>query len=129
MPSYFGNDPIFSGGFLSYANLILGFTLNLLYTLSIFNLGTMFGVMTDKGVRRTGFYAVVRHPSYTLEAMMFVVMEMKGLTSVVEWCSVMVFLVLYYCRSEREDHFMSLSNPEYLEYKKQVPWKFLPYIY
>jgi len=89
----------------------------------------MFGVMTDKGVRESGFYSVVRHPSYTLEALMFLILELKGLSGLNQWLVASLFVFIYYLRSEREDNFMSNSNPAYLDYKAKTTFKFLPGLY
>jgi protein-S-isoprenylcysteine O-methyltransferase Ste14 len=129
VPSMAGLDPTITGGPWFYFMLGLDFYFNLLYTLSIWNLGLKFGVMTDKGVRTSGFYSIIRHPNYTLEAPMFLMVEMIGLTSIFQWFSAAMWFLLYYLRSEREDHFMSQSNPDYLIYKEKTPYKFLPGVY
>lgn len=129
VPPLMGRDPIFGTGTLLHLDLAGELFLDVLYTLTIWNLGTMFGVMTDKGVRTTGFYSVVRHPSYTLEALMFVLLELRGLSSGGQWVAVSMFLFCYWIRSEREDEFMSRSNPEYGEYKVATPYKFIRGIY
>lgn len=126
VPSFVGTDPIFARSPFACINLCVELLLNVLYTLSIWNLGTMFGVMTDKGVRTSGAYSVVRHPSYTLESLMFVALEMKGLSGPVQWFSAAMFIMLYMIRSQREDEFMSASNPRYLAYKRETPSKFIP---
>ncbi len=129
-PSLTGLEPIFTQGPLSDLTLIAEAFLNILYTLSIWNLGTMFGVMTDKGVRTTGFYSVVRHPSYTLEAFMFIMMYINGFSTPMQWLGMCnIFLATYYIRSMREDQFMSASNPEYRVYQQKTPYKFIPGIY
>lgn len=129
VPSYIGTDPIFGGGFLASYQNVLELLLNVLYTFSIWNLGTKFGVMTDKGVCKSGFYTVARHPSYTLEALMFVTMDLRGLSNHVQWGSILVYVLLYYLRSEREDDFMGKSNPDYADLRAATPWKFVPYVY
>ena len=129
VPGFIGPDPLYADGPLLYFNFIVECCLNILYTLSIWNLGTMFGVMTDKGVRTSGFYRVVRHPSYTLEAMMFVSLEMRALSGPAQWASILLYFFIYYVRAEREDVFMSKSNPDYAPYKARTPWKFIPGVY
>jgi len=129
IPNLAGRDPIITQGPLYFFVLVVEFLLNLFYTLSIWNLGKMFGVMTDKGVRSSKFYSIVRHPSYTLEALMFMVLFIKGLTSLSHWLAVMIFIFIYYLRSEREDNFMSNSNPAYIPYKQNTPYKFIPGLY
>jgi len=129
VPSFVGLDPVITQGPWYYFMLVMDFALNFLYMITIWNLGTMFGVMTDKGVRRTGFYAVVRHPSYTLEVLMFIAIEMIGFSTGKQWLVIGMYLFIYYLRSEREDNFMGNSNPEYLSYRTQTPYKFFPGIY
>ncbi|MCX5657955.1 MAG: hypothetical protein NTZ48_07065 [Candidatus Omnitrophica bacterium] len=129
VPPLTGSSPIITEGPLHHMVLITELFLNLIYTLSIWNLGIMFGVMTDKGVRKNGFYGTIRHPSYTLESLMFVMIFLKGLSTFPQWCAVSMFIFTYYIRSEREDKFMSESNPDYREYKKAVPFKFIPGFY
>lgn len=129
LPDLSGVDPIIADGPLLWAMRSVELLLNLLYTLSIWNLGKMFGVMVDKGVRTTGFYSVVRHPSYTLEAFMFISMELAGFTGPLQWIAGGSYLFKYWLRSEREDVFMGVANPDYVEYRKAVPYKFLPGIW
>jgi protein-S-isoprenylcysteine O-methyltransferase Ste14 len=128
-PSLIGRDPVLTQGLLRDFVLITELILNILYTMSIWNLGTMFGVMTDKGVRTSGFYSVVRHPSYTLESLMFLMMFLNGLSSSSQWLAIGVFIFNYYVRSEREDQFMSESNPDYKIYQEKTVYKFIPGIY
>jgi protein-S-isoprenylcysteine O-methyltransferase Ste14 len=128
-PPVFGVDPTVVPGFLRTATFAVAVSMNIVYTLSIWNLGVLFGVMTDKGVRTTGFYSVVRHPNYTIESIMFVIFYCRELSTFIQWDAVCGFLLIYWLRSEREDQFMSASNPEYLEYRKQVPYKFIPGLY
>src|SRR3989344_2294906 len=98
VPSFTGPDPIITSGPLALFALILGFVLNLLYMLSIWNLGTMFDLMADKGVRNSLFYSVIRHPNYTLESMMFFVTELVGLSSGLAWLGISVYFFLYWIR-------------------------------
>lgn len=129
VPNQVGPDPILTSGFLRTDTFVVEALTNVVYTISIWNLGSMFGVMTDKGVRTTGFYSVVRHPSYTIEALMFMLVFCRGLSGYLQWTAVFGYLLLYWLRSEREDQFMTASNPEYTEYKQRVPYKFLPGVY
>jgi protein-S-isoprenylcysteine O-methyltransferase Ste14 len=129
VPSFTGIDPIITAGPAQLLMLWLGLILNVLYMLSICNLGLMFDLMADKGVRKSWFYAATRHPSYTLEALMFFAIELVGLTTPAQWSSIAVVFFLYWIRSEREDNFMQYSNPEYADYQRSVPYKFVPGFY
>jgi protein-S-isoprenylcysteine O-methyltransferase Ste14 len=128
-PSLTGQEPTVVQGPLWYFMLSTELLLNVLYTITIWNLGTMFGVMTDKGVRTSGFYRVTRHPSYTLESLMFVMIFLNGVSTYQQWLAVSMFILTYYVRSEREDQFMTASNPQYKSYQEQTPYKFIPGIY
>ena len=129
VPQLSGQNPIITDGPLFYIMFVTELLLNILYTLSILNLGKMFGVMTDKGLKTTGFYSVVRHPSYTLELLMFITLYLVGLSTLNQWIAVCMFIFIYFIRSERDDDFMFYSNPGYAEYRKKTPYKFIPGIY
>ncbi len=129
LPPLVGRDPIFASGAIGYLAMSAETYLNVVYMLTIWNLGTMFGVMTDKGVRTSGFYAVVRHPSYTMEVLMFLALELRGLSGPAQWLAATMLLAIYWLRSEREDAFMHRSNPQYAAYRLATPYKFIPGIY
>lgn len=129
VPDTKGLDPIVATSLLPSLILPVELLLNILYTLSLWNLGKLFGVMTDKGLRTTGFYAVVRHPSYTLESLMFLLTAIIAFTTFGNWLHGLAFLFIYWLRSEREDHFMGVSNPGYADYRKETPYKYIPGVY
>ncbi|WP_422381153.1 methyltransferase family protein [Marinicellulosiphila megalodicopiae] len=128
-PNVNGVIPNFDVDAWKWMTLICELLLNLLYTLTVFNMGKKFGVLVDKGVIKTGFYAVIRHPSYLLEVMMFIMISIVALSGILQWMAILALIIKYWFRAEREDQFMSGSNPEYLVYKKQVPFKFIPGVY
>lgn len=113
------------GGVSGYVKLFTEVFLNILYTFSILNMGTKFGVMVDKGLVDTKFFSVVRHPSYTLESLMFVTIY---LSTIEIWRTpgLLAFVVMYWIRSERDDHFMTRANDDYAAYRERVPYKFIP---
>jgi protein-S-isoprenylcysteine O-methyltransferase Ste14 len=117
--------PAITQGPLFYAMLVTELLLNVFYTMSLYNMLTKFGVLVDKGMVDSGFYSMVRHPSYTLEAFMLIMVYARMLQTGVAWLGVLVLCVLYWLRSEREDVFMTGSNPEYARYKELVPYKYI----
>ncbi len=129
IPYFVGRDPIVPNGPWRYLMLSVELLFNLLYATAVWSMGKKFGVMTDKGVQDSRLYSAARHPMYTAEAFMFLLVEMNGLSGGREWFSISMFFFLYYIRSEREDNFMQYSNPAYPEYQKKVPYKFIPGIY
>jgi isoprenylcysteine carboxyl methyltransferase (ICMT) family protein YpbQ len=118
--------PAITQGPLLYAMLVLELLLNVLYSLSLYNMFTKFGVLVDKGLVDTGFYSFLRHPSYTLEAFMLIMVYARMLQTGSAWFGILVLVLLYWLRSEREDVFMAGSNPEYREYRRRVTCKFIP---
>lgn len=126
-PSFVGSEPIFSAGLWAWFVALAELLLNVLYTSSIWNLGRKFGVMCDKGLCDSGFYAVVRHPSYSLEALMLLCMEVNGFSTGANWFGALCVIALpYWLRAEREDRFMRVSNPDYGGYAERVRFKYLP---
>ncbi|MBN1612052.1 MAG: hypothetical protein JW940_35805 [Polyangiaceae bacterium] len=117
--------PAITQGPLFYAMLVVELLLNIFYTMSLYNMFTKFGVLVDKGMVDSGFYSMVRHPSYTLEAFMLIMVYARMLQTGLPWLGVLVLCALYWLRSEREDAFMSGSNPEYARYKELVPHKYI----
>jgi protein-S-isoprenylcysteine O-methyltransferase Ste14 len=117
--------PAITQGPLFYAMLVTELLLNIFYTMSLYNMFTKFGVLVDKGMVDSGFYSMVRHPSYTLEAFMLIMVYARMLQTGLPWLGVLVLCILYWLRSEREDAFMTGSNPEYARYKELVPDKYI----
>jgi hypothetical protein len=58
---------------------------------------------------------------------MFIYMSFVFLSGPLQWLAISAFIVKYWLRSEREDQFMSQSNPEYLAYKKTSPLEIYPW--
>ena len=85
--------------------------------------------MVDKGMVENGFFSVVRHPSYTLEALMFAVMFAVGVSGPIAWVGLFAHPMLYWFRSERDEQFMTEANPDYAPYKQKVRWKFIRGLY
>jgi hypothetical protein len=125
-PDLFGARPGIVDGPLHYASLWSGLLLNVLYSLSIFNMWTKFGVMVDKGICRNLMFSVVRHPCYTLEGVMFAIMSLHHVPNLMTFISIGVYSFLYWIRSERDEDFMLASNAEYGAYREQVVHKYLP---
>ncbi len=118
--------PVISEGPIFYAMVVTEFLLNVLYTASIWNMFTKFGVMVDKGLVDFGFFKIMRHPNYTLESFMFLAMSLRGMTHFTNVLGVSFYFLTYWLRSEREEVFMERSNEQYTAYKKRVRYKYFP---
>ncbi len=126
MPRLTGMQPGIVDGPIHCLGLGCGLLLNLLYSLSIYTMWTRFGVMVDKGMVRNLMYSVVRHPSYTLEGVMFAVLALGHIASQPAFIALAVYCFQYWLRSERDEDFMLASNEEYQGYRRQVAYKYLP---
>lgn len=124
-PSAEGALPIITDGPVFYVMLVTEFLLNLLYTASIWNMFTKFGVMVDKGLVKSGFFGIIRHPNYTLESFMFLALSLRGISTLSNAFGVSFYFLIYWLRSEREDVFMNASNKDYAKYKEDVPYKYI----
>jgi protein-S-isoprenylcysteine O-methyltransferase Ste14 len=126
MPSMSGDQPGIVDGPIHFLGLGCSLLLNLLYSLSIYNMWTRFGVMVDKGMVRNLMFSVVRHPSYTLEGVMFAVLALGHISNQLAFISLAVYGFQYWLRSERDEDFMLASNEEYQGYRQDVTYKYLP---
>ena len=80
----------------------------------------------DKGLVDKGFFAIVRHPSYTIEWFMFFLISARTFSpGTLLWLGAVLPFTHYWLRSERDDHFMGESNPDYPNYRKRVPYKYV----
>lgn len=121
-----GVDPSATEGPLSVLMPATELYLNLVYTWAILSMGSKFGLMVDKGLVDRGFYSVVRHPSYTLEPLMFGVLYLNRITDPIGAVGLLAHPFMYWWRSERDDHFMGIANEDYPAYRERVPYKFVP---
>ncbi len=125
VPWLYGPVPTVAAGPLHAVLGVTELTLNVIYAASIFNMGTKFGVMVDKGLVDHGFYSVIRHPSYTLEGPMLFLVAAKTLGPGLMWVGALMPLLQYWLRSEREEVFLAASNPDFGAYQARVPYKFI----
>ena len=107
------------------ANLLVvgGFTLMLLV---VYRLGRSFSIMPEaRALVTTGPYAVVRHPLYMVEELVLIGIVLQH---VQPW-SILIALahgVFQYQRTVYEERVLLQTFPEYAEYRKKTPWRFIP---
>ncbi|MHB0958341.1 MAG: methyltransferase family protein [Pirellulaceae bacterium] len=100
--------------------------------------------LTNRGIVKTGPYALVRHPGYiaknlfwltTVVPLWFADPELPGFT----WSShaivcgkvllgLLAWSSLYFLRSITEEQFLR-KDPEYVEYCRKVKYRFIPWVY
>jgi protein-S-isoprenylcysteine O-methyltransferase Ste14 len=97
--------------------------------------GVRFSNMTNRGIIRKGPFAFIRHPAYASKnfswwIVMFPVVIYNGFHADMEIALLQTMgLILmtfdYYMRAMTEERHLSL-DPVYMEYCKQVPYRFIP---
>lgn len=93
--------------------------------LSLLTLGRSFGVVpADRGLVRWGPYAVVRHPVYAFEALFFLG-YLAAVPTVRSFVVIPVWAALQIVRIIREERIIR----GYEEYRRQVRWRVLPFVW
>jgi protein-S-isoprenylcysteine O-methyltransferase Ste14 len=97
--------------------------------------GMRFSNLTHRGIIRTGAYAFIRHPAYAAKnfswwcvMMPYVIYQAVSQNSaavLVQILGLMGMTGLYYLRAVTEERHLSI-DPEYQEYCRQVPYRFVP---
>lgn len=97
-------------------------TIFVLASLSLFTKGSN---LTNRGIVSWGPYRIVRHPAYVVKLTAFFVSGLlyaPGISYFLGWIG---FTFIYIMRALTEERHLSM-DPDYLEYKKLVKWRFLP---
>ncbi|MBF0445371.1 MAG: isoprenylcysteine carboxylmethyltransferase family protein [Magnetococcales bacterium] len=90
------------------------------------SLGFKASNLTNRGIVNRGPYKFVRHPAYSAKIGVWLIQTIVfGQFAILLF---MGFTIIYGMRAWTEERHLSL-DPEYLEYKKQVPWKVLPRLF
>ena len=131
------DSPYFQNGylFLSINILILGFMG--VYSWASVALGFKASNLTHRGIVAKGPYSLIRHPAYIckniawwLGGIPFIIFSAK--TGVMELILVLFSLcswsAIYFMRAMTEERHLRSVNPEYDEYIKKVPYRFVPWV-
>jgi protein-S-isoprenylcysteine O-methyltransferase Ste14 len=95
-------------GIFAWASLALGFKASNL---------------TNRGIVSSGPYRYVRHPAYIAKLIIWII---QGVFFAQFSTGIMLgFVLIYYLRAWTEERHLSM-DPDYIEYKKKVPYKFIP---
>jgi len=105
-----------------------------LYASASVSLGFKASNLTSRGVVRSGMYSVIRHPAYACKnaawwvwTLGFAYFEYLGGGSyVAPVLGLAGWTFIYYKRAVTEEQHLLRSDPEYAEYMKQVPYRFIP---
>ncbi len=115
----------------------------LIYALASVALGTKASNLTNRGTVSKFPYNIVRHPAYISKILFWILTTIpvffaffdspyfnlgEYIThSLLVICSIIFWCFIYYMRAITEERHL-MQDPEYQEYAKKVPWRFIPHI-
>lgn len=76
--------------------------------------------LTNRGIVSTGPYGLIRHPAYVGKVSLWIVSAL--IVGSMNTLLVIVLVAVYTLRAWTEERHLS-ADPDYLEYKRKVPWK------
>ena len=85
-------------------------------------------VRKDDKVIDTGFYAVVRHPMYSITLMLFLLIPLV-LGSIHAFFIFLLFPIIFIKRIINEEKVLEKDLKGYIEYKKKVKYRLIPFIW
>ena len=98
-----------------------------IYVWATVALGAKASNLTNRGIVSRFPYNIIRHPAYISKNLLW----WLTLLPVINWkfaLGMLFWTVIYYFRAVTEENHLG-GDPDYLEYKKKVKWKFIPYVY
>ncbi|MFA5800065.1 MAG: isoprenylcysteine carboxylmethyltransferase family protein [Candidatus Peribacteraceae bacterium] len=117
--------------FATYVIRIVALGFLWLYLWPTFALGTRASNLTNRGIVTWGPYAYIRHPAYVGKTFGWWVTSIPFLLEpgkfLVGALSMTVWMLIYFFRALTEERHLS-ADPEYQEYCRKVPWRFIPYV-
>ncbi len=129
--SILGFDNLWAVSFFSILS-ILSFVF---YTSATVFFGVRFSNLTNRGIIRKGPFAIIRHPAYASKNFSWWCVVFPAIIMNIENSGVLkvfVFTIglgvqswIYYLRAITEERHLS-ADPQYLEYCKQVKYRFIP---
>jgi len=94
-----------------------------IFTWASLNLGFKASNLTNRGIVNTGAYRYCRHPAYTAKILVWLI---EAIFLGKYFIGLFIaFLIIYFLRAITEERHLS-KDPDYQEYKKQVPYRFIP---
>ena len=85
-------------------------------------------VSKDQKVVDTGFYGIVRHPMYTINIVLFLMIPLI-LNSLISFITFLIYPFLIIKRINNEEKVLEKELVGYKKYQKKVKYKLIPYIW
>ena len=85
-------------------------------------------VQKDQKVVDTGFYGIVRHPMYTITIILFLTIPLM-LGSIISFIIFLIYPFIISKRISNEEKVLEKELIGYIEYKKKVKYKLIPFIW
>lgn len=110
--------------------LALAAILYLIYGLATVALNLKSSNLTNRGIVSWGPYSVIRHPAYTCKNLAWVTLSIPALATgnIGAFITVAVWVTIYGLRALTEERHL-LQDPDYVDYCKKVPYRFIPGVY
>lgn len=134
----------YSTDFPTFNNAMIHLTLNIwilllmaIYTWASISLGFKASNLTNRWIVRKGPYKFVRHPAYICKniawligwlPLVFLSFSQENISTLAVIIWLISWASIYYMRAMTEEAHLSL-DPDYIKYKKQVPYKFIPKVW
>lgn len=94
---------------------------------TLLNLGRSFGILiAERRIKTGGLYAYIRHPMYASD----ILLRLGYLAGHPGWLPAFVMfgsVAIYVWRARLEEAFLG-QDPQYAEYVKRVPYRFIPFV-
>lgn len=104
------------------------------YASASVSLGWRSGNLVSRGVVTSGLYSVIRHPAYSFKSLAWILFAagaslhsyLDGQPWLWRMVSLSVWILGYYFRAVTEEKHLASTDPEYLTYMQNVPYRFIP---
>jgi protein-S-isoprenylcysteine O-methyltransferase Ste14 len=127
-PDYYSRWPV-----ASIASSLIGLALMSIYAYCTFCFGLRFSNLTNRGIISSGPYKYVRHPAYICKNLSWWILIIPAFidypVSALVYASRMAGISLVYFMRARSEEQHLMREPQYQEYCRKVPWRFIPGIW
>jgi protein-S-isoprenylcysteine O-methyltransferase Ste14 len=124
---YTTDDPVFKHAGVTLVAKVLVLVCFFIYLWGAISLGTKCSNLTNRGIVTRGAFARVRHPAYAAKNLAWWI----GILPHFSWVAVLsmaFWSLLYFLRAVTEERHLG-KDPDYVEYCRQVPYRFIPGVF